>query len=404
MNLAGTRTARPTAAGGEVRTPVKAAWASSICATALAAFTIGAAIWNHVTPDVYADGLTDVIAVAFVLAAAYTVAAVRVGYTRLLSDRVEHRALFRERVLRRAHVAGYRPQLATKQIRLVAVPGEAKDLVIPLHVVENPIWAAWLDSLKDLDIEDHNAAIAVLETDARLGRNPEQRLQTLGSLHRVTRYLTWGGLALAGWIFVYPRPYELAILAGVLTPLAALAAASLWPGLVVLIGGDDNDPHLNLAMLWLAPSAVLALRALFDVHTVDWLPPIGAGVALAAAPFALALRVERAAGRPWGAVMSAFVALAWGWGTVSLANVLFDRAPAVVHPAVIVERTGSADKDPGLSLRVTDAAPALPVLNELSVSKARYAAAKVGDRACVAIHPGWLGWRSAEVAHCTFAP
>jgi hypothetical protein len=212
--LARTKTARSTAAGGEVRASPKMAWARSISTVLAAASMIGAAIWNHLTPDVHADGLTDFIAVAFTLAAVYTIASVRVGYTRLLSDRVEHRELFRERVLPRVQVAGYRPQLATKQICLVAVPG-AKDLVVPLHVVENPVWTAWLDTLKDLDVEDHNAAIEVLETDARLGRNPDQRLRTLGSLHRLTARLSWGGLALAIWLFIYPRPYELAILVGV---------------------------------------------------------------------------------------------------------------------------------------------------------------------------------------------
>jgi hypothetical protein len=360
---------------------------------------IGAAIWNHLTPDVHADGLTDFIAVAFTLAAVYTIASVRVGYTRLLSDRVEHRELFRERVLPRVQVAGYRPQLATKLICLVAVPG-AKDLVVPLHVVENPVWTAWLDTLKDLDVEDHNAAIEVLETDARLGRNPDQRLRTLGSLHRLTARLSWGGLALAIWLFIYPRPYELAILVGVVTPLIALAVASLWPGLVVLVSGEDNDPHVSLAAFWLAPSLALGLRAMLDIHAIDWLAPIGLGAVLAAAPFALALRIEKAAGHPWRALYSAIAALAWGWGTVSLANALFDRAPATIHPATIVELTGAIDKDPGFSLRVTDAAPRLPLLEDLDVSTSRYASAKVGDRACVAIHPGWLGWRSAESIDC----
>ena len=397
--MARTKTARSTAAGGEVRAPPKVAWAGSIITVLAAVFMIGAAIWNHLTPDVYADGLTDFIALAFTLAAVYTIVSVRVGYTRLLSDRVEHRELFRERVLPRAQVAGYRAQLATKQIRLVAVPG-AKDLVVPLYVVENPVWTAWLDTLKDLDVEDHNAAIEVLETDARLGRNPDQRLRTLGSLHRLTARLSWGGLALAIWLFVYPRPYELAILVGVVTPLIALAVASLWPGLVVLVSGEDNDPHVSLAAFWFAPSLALGLRAMLDIHAIDWIAPIGFGAVLAAAPFALALRVEKAAGHPWRALYSAITALAWGWGTVSLANALLDRALATIHPATIVELTGAIDKDPGFSLRVTDAAPLLPLLQDLDVSTSRYASAKVGDRTCVAIHPGWLGWRSAESIDC----
>ncbi len=95
--------------------------------------------------------------------------------------------------------------------------------------------------------------------------------------------------------------------------------------------------------------------------------------------------------------------MAWGWGTISLANVLLDRAPAEIHPAVIADLTGSADKDPAMSLRVIDAARPLPVLTELEVSKARYAAARIGGRACVAIHPGRLGWRTAEVVDCPSA-
>jgi hypothetical protein len=401
--LARTRTAEPTARDREVATPAKTIWSSAIGGAFLVVLAVGAAIWNHLTPDIPANGLTDTIAVGTLLFVAYTIASLRISRSRLLPDRVEHRDVFRERGLLRAQVAGYRI-LPSRLLVLVSKQGRAGDLYLPLHVTENPAWVAWLDTLTSLDVEEHNALIGVMESDARLGDTPEQRLERLGSLHRLAGRLSLVGVAIGVWLLAYPRPYELAIAVGVATPLAALAVASVWPGLVTLTSDHERDPMIKLSTFWYLPSLVLAARAVLDIQIVDWPPPLCAGLALATGPFILALRVEKSARRPWMALLSAVVMLAWGWGTVSLANVLLDRAPPARHTAVVVERTGTADKDPGLSLRVADPALGLPLLTELHVSKAGFNAAKIGGRACVGIYPGALGWRYAVVADTASCP
>lgn len=383
-------------------TPVKTAWSSTIAGVALAGFMIAGAVWNHLTPDMYAEWLTDLIAVIFTLVAAYTIVGVWTSRWRLLPDRVEAKGPFRERTLPRAKVAGYRLE-PSKAIRLESVDGPRQGLSVPLHVVENPVWAAWLDSLTNLDAKAYEAELAILEKDDRLGATPSRRLETLDSLRRLASRASWVAIALALWLMVYPRPYDLAVALNVPLPLLALAVASRWPGLATLIRDPQAEPTVNLSAFWFVPSGALALRVLLDIDMVDWLPALCAGLGLAAIPFLLVLRAERAARQPWMALFSAVVLLGWGWGTVGLANFVLDRAPPTIHRAVVIDHGGSANDDPTLSLRVIDAGAKLPVFEDLDVSARRFKASPVGGVACVAIYPGWLGWRYVWITDCPAA-
>jgi hypothetical protein len=388
-----------TALDGEARTPVKTAWSSTICGVVLAGGAIAFAVWNHQTSDIYGEWLFDAIAAIFALVAAYTVVGVWTSRWRLLLDRIEVKGPFRERTLLRAKVIGYRV-LASQTVHLESVDGPRRGLGVPLHVAGHPVWAAWFESLNNLDAVDYNAELAILEKDARLGANPTVRLETLNSLRRWAGYASWIGLALALWLWVYPRPYDVAVAINILLPLVALTVASRWPGLVTLVRDQEAEPTINLSAFWFIPSGALAVRAMLDFDMIDWIQPLCGGLGLAAIPFLLALRAERAARQPWMALFSAVILLAWGYGTISLANVRLNRAPPKIHRAVVVGHGGSADDDPTLSLRAVDAGANLPVIKDLDVSETRFNASPIGSVACVAIYPGWLGWRSAEIVEC----
>jgi hypothetical protein len=390
---------RSQVADGEARTPVVTAWSSTVAGVALAAFMIAGAVWNHLSPDMYAEWLTDTVAVIFTLVAAYTIVGVWTSRWRLLPDRVEALSPFRERALARAKVAGYR-LLPSQTIRLESVEGAAHGLSVPLHVAGNPAWAAWLDSLKNLDAEAYEAELGILRKDSRLGATPDRRLDTLDSLRRLAGRASWVGIGLALWMLFYPRPYELAAALNIAAPLLALTVANRWPGLVALVNDKETEPTINLSTFWFLPSVALGTRAMLDVDMIDWAPLLCAGFGLAAVPFLFALRAERAARRPWMAVFSGVILLAWGYGTLSLANYILDWAPPAIHRAVVVDQGGSADDDPTLTLRVVDTGTDLPVIEDLDVSEARFKASPVGAVACVAIYPGRLGWRYVEIADC----
>jgi hypothetical protein len=387
---------------GEARTPIKTAWSSTICGVVLAGGAIAFAILNHQTADIYGEWLFDAIAVLFALVAAYTIVGVWTSRWRLLPDRIETKGPFRERTLPRAKVAGYRV-LPSQAVHLESVDGPRHGLSVPLHVATNPVWAAWFETLKNLDAEAYNAELAILEKDARLGASPTARLETLDSLRRLARYASFVGLALGFWLMIYPRPYDLAVAINALVPLVALAVASRWPGLVALVHDTDTEPTINLSAFWFLPSGVLGLRAMLDLHMIDWVEPLCAGFGLAAIPLLLALRAERAARRPGMAVFSAVILFAWGYGVVSLANVRLDQAPPAIHRAVVVERGGSADDDPSLTVRAIDARANLPVIDGLAVSEARFNRSPVGSETCVAIFPGRLGWRYVVAVDCPVA-
>lgn len=383
---------------GEARTPGKTVWSSTICGVILAGGTIAGAVWTHLAPDVHGEWLLDAIAALFTLAAAYTILGVWTSRWRLLPDRIEAKTPFHERTLLRAKVTGYRV-LPSQTVHLESADGPRRGLDVPMHVAGHPAWAAWLETLNNLDAVDYNAELAVLEKDARLGSNPTNRLETLDAWRRRAGLASFAGLALAGWLWIYPRPYEAAVAVNVLLPLVALTLASRFPGLVTLVRDQEAEPTINLTAFWFAPSGALAVRAMLDIQAIDWIQSLGAGFALAAIPFVLALRAEQTARRPGMAVFSAVILLAWGYGTVSLANVLLDHAPPTLHRAVVADRSGSASDDPGLSLRMADPATDLPVM-DFDVSAARFNASPVGSNACVVIYPGRLGWRYVQIADC----
>lgn len=386
-------------AAGEARTPAGTVWASTLCGVLVPALMTAGAVWNHLSPEMAAEWLTDALAVIFALVGAYGIVGAWTSRWRLLPDRIEAKTPFRERALLRAEVTGYRVA-PSQAVHLESVDGPRRGLSVPLHVANNPVWAAWFESLNNLDAVEYNAELAILEKDARLGANPTDRLETLNALRLWAGRVSWIGLGAALWLWVYPRPYDVAVAVNVMLPLVALTVATRWPGLVALIGDQDAEPTINLSAFWFVPSGALAVRAMLDIQVIDWIPPLCAGFGLAAIPFLFALRAERTARRPGMAVFSAVILLAWGYGTVSLANVRLNQAPPTIHRAVVVDHGGSADDDPTLSLRVIDAGAKLPMFEDLDVSEARFKASPVGSVTCVAVYPGRLGWRYVWITDC----
>ncbi|KQY99014.1 hypothetical protein ASD21_03395 [Caulobacter sp. Root1455] len=363
-------------------------------------------VMNLLWPMVHGPWLFSALAVILALGAVYAIVDAWTSRWRLLPDRVEAKGLFGVESLSRAKIVGFRVE-PQDHIRLESVDGRKHGLSVPMHVAKNPVWAAWFETLENLDAVAFNQELAILEKDPRLGANPTARLETLGSLRKLTGRASLVGIGLACWLLFYPHPYGPAVAINVVTPLIALAVANRWRGLVSLMGDQGEEPTISLMAFWFMPSLILALRALLDIDKIDWIQPLCAGLGLAAIPFLFALRAQRVSPKSWAtlflALFLAVVTFCWGWGTISLANWWFDKAPPAIQRAVVVHKGGSADDDPTLSLRAVDAGANLPLIEDLKVSKARFEASRVGGVACVAIYPGWLGWRYVAMARCPAA-
>jgi hypothetical protein len=142
----------------------------------------------------------------------------------------------------------------------------------------DPVLEAWLGAIPNLDAEERARAEAELLRSPALGADPTERARNLSRARKVARTLNGFSLAVCAWGWFYPHPYSTAIVAlGVIPPL----------GLATLLVGrgryacDElrNDPRPSLMPAVMGPGLVLALRALLDVHVIDWqLLLVGAAV------------------------------------------------------------------------------------------------------------------------------
>jgi hypothetical protein len=384
--------ARGVAVDGVVRSPRSTVLATAAICLIMVGAAVAVAVWNHLAPDVYAEWLTDGIAVIAIVISFYTVVALARSRTILHQDRIELIGIFRRSEVRRDGIVGYRSGHGL--ITLCRRPGAGRDILVTDEVVMNPLWLAWLESLPNLDERDALNAQVTLEVDPRLGHTPSQRREALGVLGKWAGWLDTFGVALAGWTIFWPRPYEAALIVSGVTPVVTLLLLARWRGLLSLID-ESRGPSLNT--FWMLPMLAVGIRGMNDVEMIDWHEPlmVAAGVAVVFAALVWWLDTR---GRSFlGAIFPGFVALAWAWGVVVMVDVIPDLAPARRIPARVVDVSG---KDNKLTVTLEALAPPHERFEDFDLTKRQHRLAKVGAQTCVVVYPGRLGWRYGHVGAC----
>ena len=386
------RRARGVPADGEVRSPLSTILITSGCCLLIAGGAIAAAVWNRLTPDVYADWLTDTIAVIASLFCLYCVASVIRGRTVLHADRVELVDVFRRKTVRRDQIVGYR--IGRGFIVLCRRAGAGRNVSVTAEVVQSPAWVAWLESLPNLDEQDAVNAQATLEADPRLGHTPGQRRAGAERMAKWAGWLNLLGMALAGWAMFWPHPYAVAVLVCGLMPVVALTLLARWRGLFSMIE-EARGPSLNT--FWLTPGLAVGIRGMVDVQMIDWHAPLLTAAGIAAVFTALVWWLDVRGRGVLGMIVPFLVGLAWAWGGVVTADVLLDFAKPQRIPARVVEVSGKAD-DPSVTLEAL--APPHERFEDFDTPRPLPGVAKVGTRTCVVVYPGRFGWRYGWVGRC----
>jgi hypothetical protein len=254
--------------------------------------------------------------------------------------------------------------------------------------------------LSDLDAQDRKSSEQEIAGDLEGSSVREERLQGLASGRKLATWLKGAAYVIAGWAWIYPRPYDLVVTLLILLPWLAVVIVARSNG-IFRIDQRRNDAHPSVGVLFLIPGLILTMRVLNDMHVVAWKPTlylsIGIGVALwvAAAKVDASLRA-----RPATLALALLIACAYGYGAGLEINKLLDHSAATVYSGrVMGKHISSGSRHTTYDLRVNS--PELDAFNgNIGVARSLYRSVEVGDSVCATVKRGALSIQWFVVHRC----
>ncbi len=271
------------------------------------------------------------ISFAFVALGIYVFFDTRASKIVLLADMIESQDLRGTRSLIRSQIAGRRRlkgQHGTGYIVLEPKSGFGLTAMKVSTIIEkDPAFDAWFESIQDLDAEEFRRGEALIAADESLGSNPAERMRRLMLARRAGVILNLLAYAAFIWSAAYPHPYMLVIGVLIAFPWAAIALTA-WNPRLFSLEGKKGQASVALVLVCIVPACALGIRAIYDVHLLDW----RAGLAMALAGSAVlgtvaviadpSLRQRRSA-----AISIFFLMLGYGYGTGAELDTLLDHSP-----------------------------------------------------------------------------
>ena len=341
------------------------------------------------------------ICAAFVLLGAYNLALIFRYKVILGPDAITTQGALRSRTLTRADIAGYRI-LPTQYVKtLVVLPRSAdqKKLKIALLLKEDLAFHGWFESLPDLDAREIAESREKLVVDPDLGFSSEDRLAQIKRASVVAKTLS-GISAVAGlWGYFVPRPY---------IPLISVLAALPLIALILLlrtrnlyqVEGRKTDARPSLAIPLIAPSLVLALRALLDFNLLEWKPIATVTILVAVLlTFAIAASDSSLRKRPAMVILFSLFTVAYGYGIAVQADVLPDRNSPQLFHGTVTDKHESTGKTTTYHLELSPWGPQSGP-NEVTVQYDLYRNVAAGESVCLWVYPGMLHAQWYQVTTC----
>lgn len=249
------------------------------------------------------------------------------------------------------------------------------------------------ENFPDLDLVEAEAQHEEIVSNEEFGITPEARLHRLEQAKKAARYTEWAGWGISGWLFLYPQPYTLSIIAGVLYPFFAIGVCFFYRGLI-LGDGDKKSGYPSVLTTFIVVCVTLALRAILDINTLDYSDGwILMGV-LSAMVFVLYGIPTNAFsyGRKLSVVtlfLLPIFTFAYGFGTITLINAMADESKPSVFVTEVVNKRISKGKSHTYYLELKKWG-ALSKDEEVSVTHEKYKQTEIGDSVRVHQYRGLL--------------
>ncbi len=319
----------------------------------------------------------------------------------LRQDRLEIHEIWRVRSIRRDDIQSrqvlHPPN--SPAVLLLQLKDPARRIKLPIMWVIDGAWMSWFERIPDVDVEAAKSFEAAVSDNPELGANPEDRQRRLANARRLARGAIWANMGLYAWALFYPRPYELLVALLMALPWIAVWIMAQAPG-IYAFNAPRGSAQPDLTLLLISPGLFLMLRAMLDVHVLDWQRQMLWGVAVAIALMGAVVWVLPAARKkPGGVALTGALLLAYGYGASALGNALLDRHPSTSYTTRVNGKhvTGGRNRTPELQLAAWGPKEAG---SDVAVSWDIYRSTGIGDTVCVQLHPGALGVPWYRVAKC----
>lgn len=317
----------------------------------------------------------------------------------LTDDAIASSRCGRERVLRRADIAGFREVYHRRRRFLTIVPNDPrlKPLGLAPDLATDAAFEAWIAALPDLNAEDFRASEARILADRTHGATPQKRLARLVAARALAKLLSAAALVVVAWCWIAPLPYLAAVGAAAVLPLLALIIVTLSGGLVRFTR-STTEAHAAVAAVPVCCVAVLAWRVWWDVLLIDLSVAVKAGGVIGLILLALAVIADRSLIR--FLAIAAVVAVAYGVSVVTLADVQLDRSPGQNFQSQVIDsHVSSHGRSRTYLVKLAPWGPRQSA-SEFPVPETTFVRLMRGSFVCIRMYDGAFGIRWFSVNAC----
>ena len=366
-----------------------------VAAPLLIALCVGMPVlWWLEKPMKLLTALYYLLPLGFALLFAYGLAEAIWSHLIISPEGLVETGVLSRRQLAWAEIKGY--QISKNHLRLLPTDTRRRPVKIGLLTQEIENIAAWVTShYPNLNAEaapETEAPPKPFASPAEQTKQARQRTEA----RQTARLLNRTSWLVTAWLVFYPMPRTLAVMAGILLPLGAIAAQWLYPG-QLRPDEPDDAPAPSLGVSLLLPSVGLFIRVLLldeaelvSVAAIQpWAYPVGGGFALllAAGSWRQLAGKTRDSGQ---LILILTAALLFGFSAPVAYKVAFDTNPPTYYSPRLLRKYINNDEFAGFTAVV---APWGPLRDSalVHVSRAHYQQLRPGNPIRVRLMPGALG-------------
>ncbi|HVZ30284.1 MAG TPA: hypothetical protein VG839_07815 [Asticcacaulis sp.] len=318
------------------------------------------------------------------------------------ADRLEYTGLLARRIVRKDEIIETRGfQRKYGQLSLTLVLKKRWYVTISDFGKADNDFYQWFGDIPNAEARVKMERDQALLANTVFGRTEEQREKAVNGQIQVINVL---GLAAQGaglWGVFFPRPYTIC--------MAVLGAIPAFALLMALVSGgrwaltdDPKSGRISLGNWVIVPIGALFLRAVLDDHVIDWKMPLLYAAVATPALMALVAAIELRF-NPKTAWIFAFLYFAYAWAGLIHVNYILDNAEPKVTALQVLDKSVSSGKYTTYDLKLPPWGPYTETA-DYSVSHRLYDRLHKGDKVCVYVYPGRLGWPDYDIDECPAQP